>query len=121
MSLFSIAWNAPDAPEKGFKHLYLIHEDWLKLQEEAEGSVRVEDIEEDGELRHKIAGVIGFEECLKGSGLIAGETSRASDDIFTITLVTTCSVGISTYLVPLGERADRWKASRSFFFFFNKQ
>jgi len=110
VDLFSIAWNVPDAPEKGFKYLYLTHENWLKLQEKAEGSVRVEDIEEDGELRHKITDVIGLEdglgvECLKGSGLIAGETSRAYDDIFTITLVTARSVGIGAYLVRLGERA----------------
>ncbi|KAJ6448124.1 carboxyl transferase, partial [Mycena sanguinolenta] len=38
-------------------------------------------------------------------GLIAGETSRAYDDIFTITLVTARSVGIGAYLVCLGERA----------------
>ena len=110
ISLFSIAWNIPDAPEKGLKYLYLTHENWLKLQEKAEGSIRVEDIEEDGESRHKITDVIGLEEglgveCLKGSGLIAGETSRAYDDIFTITLVTARSVGIGAYLVRLGERA----------------
>jgi acetyl-CoA carboxylase / biotin carboxylase 1 len=110
VNLFSCAWNVPDQPEKGFKYLYLTHENWLKLQEKAEGAVRVEDIEEDGELRHKIVDVIGLEdgigvECLKGSGLIAGETSRAYDDIFTITLVTARSVGIGAYLVRLGERA----------------
>ena len=44
-------------------------------------------------------------ESLRGSGLIAGETSRAYDDIFTITLVTARSVGIGAYLVRLGERA----------------
>lgn len=44
-------------------------------------------------------------ESLKGSGLIAGETSRAYDDIFTITLVTARSVGIGAYLVRLCERA----------------
>ena len=103
VGLFSIAWNAPDAPEKGFKYLYLTHENWLKLQEKAEGSVRVEDVEEDGELRHRITDVIGLEdglgvECLEGSGLIAGDTSRAYDDIFTITLVTARSVGIGAYL-----------------------
>jgi len=41
---------------------------------------------------------------LKGSGLIAGETSRAYDDILTITLVTARSVGIRAYPVRLGER-----------------
>ena len=43
-------------------------------------------------------------ESLKGSGLIAGETSRAYDDIFTITLVTARSVCIGAHLVRLGER-----------------
>jgi acetyl-CoA carboxylase/biotin carboxylase 1 len=107
-SLFSIAWNDPDAPEKGFKYLYLTHENWLKLQEK--GSVRVEDVGEDGGLRHKITDVIGLEdglgaECLEGSSLTVGETSRAYDDTFTITLVTARSVGIGAYLVRLGERA----------------
>ena len=44
-------------------------------------------------------------ENLKGSGLIAGETSRAYDEIFTVTLVTGRSVGIGAYLVRLGQRA----------------
>ncbi|CAG8723635.1 3787_t:CDS:2, partial [Gigaspora rosea] len=39
-----------------------------------------------------------------GSGLIAGVTSRAYEDIFTITLVTCRSVGIGAYLVRLGQR-----------------
>jgi len=80
------------------------HGNWLKLQEKAEGSVRVEDIKEDDRLRHKITGIIRLEdglgvECLKGSGLIADETSRGYDDIFTITLA------IGAYLVRLGECA----------------
>ena len=37
--------------------------------------------------------------------MIAGETSRAYDDTFTITLVTGRSVGIGAYLVRLGQRA----------------
>ncbi|KAK5239368.1 acetyl-coenzyme-A carboxylase, partial [Exophiala xenobiotica] len=44
-------------------------------------------------------------ECLQGSGLIAGATSKAYEDIFTITLVTCRSVGIGAYLVRLGQRA----------------
>jgi acetyl-CoA carboxylase/biotin carboxylase 1 len=48
--------------------------------------------------RHKITTIIGAEdglgvECLRGSGLIAGATSKAYEDIFTITLVTCRSVG----------------------------
>jgi len=44
-------------------------------------------------------------ECLRGSGLIAGSTSKAYEDIFTLTLVTCRSVGIGAYLVRLGQRA----------------
>ena len=44
-------------------------------------------------------------ENLSGSGLIAGETSLAYEEIFTITLVTGRSVGIGAYLVRLGQRA----------------
>lgn len=39
-----------------------------------------------------------------GSGLIAGETSRAYDEIFTLTLVNGRTVGIGAYLVRLGQR-----------------
>jgi acetyl-CoA carboxylase/biotin carboxylase 1 len=43
-------------------------------------------------------------ENLRGSGLIAGETSRAYEDIFTMTLVTGRTVGIGAYLIRLGQR-----------------
>jgi len=110
LPLFSTAWNDASQPEKGFKYLYLTHENYLKLQEKGSDIVRTTEVEEGGERRHKITDVIGLAdglgvECLKGSGLIAGETSRAYDDIFTITLVTARSVGIGAYLVRLGERA----------------
>ncbi|KDQ26722.1 hypothetical protein PLEOSDRAFT_51540 [Pleurotus ostreatus PC15] len=110
MNLFSCAWNTPDQPEKGVNYLYLTHENYLKLQEKGAGAVRTVELEDDGERRHKVTDIIGLQdglgvESLKGSGLIAGETSRAYDDIFTITLVTARSVGIGAYLVRLGERA----------------
>ncbi|GJE90324.1 acetyl CoA carboxylase [Phanerochaete sordida] len=110
MSLFSCSWNDSVHPEKGVDYLYLTHDNFLKLQEKAPTSVRTVEIEVDGELRHKITDIIGMQdglgvESLKGSGLIAGETSRAYDDIFTITLVTARSVGIGAYLVRLGQRA----------------
>ena len=110
MSLFSCAWNDPQKPEKGIKYLYLTSENFMKLQSKCEGSVLTTELDEDGEHRHKITDIIGLQdglgvECLKGSGLIAGETSRAYDDIFTITLVTARSVGIGAYLVRLGQRA----------------
>jgi len=108
--LFSVAWNVPDSPDKGIDYLYLTPESYLNLQEKGGQSVLTTEIEVDGERRHKITDIIGLQdglgvECLQGSGLIAGETSRAYDDVFTITLVTARSVGIGAYLVRLGQRA----------------
>ncbi|KAF8329498.1 acetyl CoA carboxylase [Cantharellus anzutake] len=110
LGLFSVAWNVPGHPEKGIKYIYLTPEANEKLNEKYSGSVRSTEIEEEGEIRHKITDIIGKQdglgvESLRGSGLIAGETSRAYDDIFTITLVTARSVGIGAYLVRLGHRS----------------
>lgn len=110
LPLFSAAWVDAENPEKGLEYLYLTPENYLKVKEKGPDAVRVEEIEEAGERRFKLTDIIGLQdglgvECLKGSGLIAGETSRAYDDIFTITLVTARSVGIGAYLVRLGERA----------------
>ena len=110
MNLFSCAWNDEAHPDKGFEYLYLTRENYLKVQEKAAAAIRTTEIEVNGEVRYKITDIIGLQdglgvESLKGSGLIAGETSRAYDDIFTITLVTARSVGIGAYLVRLGERA----------------
>jgi len=107
---FSVAWNDPARPEKGFKYLYLTPEKKARFVDGQRKDVITEEVHEDGEVRHKITTIIGAEdglgvECLKGSGLIAGETSRAYEDIFTITLVTCRSVGIGAYLVRLGQRA----------------
>lgn len=107
---FSAAWNDPAKPEAGFKYLYLTPEKKELFEDGKHRGVVTEEIVEDGEKRHKIAYIIGQEdglgvECLKGSGLIAGETSKAYEDIFTITLVTCRSVGIGAYLVRLGQRA----------------
>merc|ERR1711871_1935056 len=43
-------------------------------------------------------------ENLRGSGTIAGDTSRAYDETFTLTYVTGRCVGIGAYLVRLGQR-----------------
>lgn len=109
VGLFSIAWREPSKPEKGFDYLYLTPENLVKLNNIGTGSVITNEVEVDGERRHVITDVIGLKdglgvECLKGSGLIAGETTRAYDDIFTISMVTGRSVGIGAYLVRLGHR-----------------
>ncbi len=108
--LFSVAWNVPGLPEKGVKYLYLTPDAHEKLNEKNPGSALTTEIEDEGEIRHKITDIVGTQdglgvESLRGSGLIAGETSRAYDDIFTITLVTARSVGIGAYLVRLGHRS----------------
>ncbi|MBE3047543.1 hypothetical protein IMZ48_34530, partial [Candidatus Bathyarchaeota archaeon] len=103
---YKVAWKYPEDPSSGFKYLYLDE----AAKKRFEKSVITEEVVEGGEKRHKIITIIGAEdglgvECLKGSGLIAGGTSRAYNDIFTITLVTCRSVGIGAYLVRLGQRA----------------
>lgn len=108
---FKVAWNVEDSPDKGFRYLYLTPEDKKAIDDDGRGNTIVtERVVENGEERHVIKSIVGAEdglgvECLKGSGLIAGATSRAYKDIFTITLVTCRSVGIGAYLVRLGQRA----------------
>jgi len=107
---FNVAWNDADKPEAGFKYLYLNAAAKKRFEDGKRKDVITEEITEDGETRYKITTIVGAEdglgvECLKGSGLIAGATSRAYEDIFTITLVTCRSVGIGAYLVRLGQRA----------------
>ncbi|KAM7212033.1 Acetyl-CoA carboxylase, central region domain containing protein [Rhypophila decipiens] len=106
MPHFSVAWNDASKPDAGFKYLYLNDE----AKKRFDTTVITEEVFEDGEKRHKIVTIVGAEdglgvECLRGSGLIAGATSRAYQDIFTCTLVTCRSVGIGAYLVRLGQRA----------------
>ncbi len=72
-------------------------------------SVHAELIEDDGESRYKLNAVIGTEdglgvENLRGSGMIAGETSQAYEEVVTFSLVTCRAVGIGAYLVRLGQR-----------------
>jgi acetyl-CoA carboxylase/biotin carboxylase 1 len=99
---FSVAWKDVNRPEAGFDYLYLTPEKHEHFVDGKRNDVICEEIDADGEKRFKITTVIGAEdglgvESLRGSGLIAGETSRAYEDIFTITLVTCRSVGM--YLV----------------------
>ncbi|KAJ9625548.1 acetyl-coenzyme-A carboxylase [Taxawa tesnikishii (nom. ined.)] len=107
---FSVAWKDPQRPEAGFDYLYLTPEKKARFEDGQLRHVITKEIKVDGETRHQITTIIGAKdglgvECLKGSGLIAGATSRAYEDIFTITLVTCRSVGIGAYLVRLGQRA----------------
>uniref|UniRef100_A0A8D2LV15 acetyl-CoA carboxylase n=1 Tax=Varanus komodoensis TaxID=61221 RepID=A0A8D2LV15_VARKO len=105
--MFHVAWEDPADPYKGFKYLYLTPQDYKKVS--ALNSVHCEHVEDGGESRYKITDVIGKEEGigtenLRGSGMIAGESSLAYEEIITINLVTCRAIGIGAYIVRLGQR-----------------
>ena len=85
--LYHIAWNDSNDIDKGIRYLYLTPEGYASV--ENLNCVRTETVDEDGELRHKIVDIIGKEdnlgvENLRGSGMIAGETSLAYNVIVSI-------------------------------------
>ncbi|KAJ7406783.1 Acetyl-CoA carboxylase [Willisornis vidua] len=105
--MFHVAWEDPDNPYKGYKYLYLTPQDYKKVS--ALNSVHCEHVEENGESRYKITDIIGKEdglgvENLRGSGMIAGESSLAYESVITISLVTCRAIGIGAYIVRLGQR-----------------
>merc|ERR1711871_1147389 len=129
---FKICWIDPNDSTKGFEYLYLTSSDYERLR----GSVRAHKIQvstdrssaslpgryqnsrqhENQEERWVITDIIGASpdlgvENLRGSGTIAGETSRAYDEIFTLTYVTGRCVGIGAYLVRLGQRTIQKESS----------
>lgn len=106
-SLFRVAWEDPEEPDKGFKYLYLSTEDYAKVANQ--NSIRAILIEDEGEPRYKITDIIGKDdslgvENLRYAGLIAGETSKAYEDIVTISMVTCRAIGIGAYVVRLSQR-----------------
>eukprot|EP01118_Nematostelium_gracile_P015348 TRINITY_DN6130_c0_g1_i1.p1 TRINITY_DN6130_c0_g1~~TRINITY_DN6130_c0_g1_i1.p1 ORF type:complete len:1010 (+),score=322.58 TRINITY_DN6130_c0_g1_i1:280-3030(+) len=107
---FRVVWNDENHPEKGFKYLYVNKKDYEELSKT--GSIQAKKVSEDV---YMISDIIGMEdglgvENLRGSGMIAGETSRAYNEIFTLTVVTGRTVGIGAYLVRLGQRTIQSKA-----------
>jgi len=104
---FQIKFTDPESPAKGFDYLYLTDADYEELPE---GTVNAHKVNE-GWAIDDIIGTnhgIGVEN-LQGSGMIAGETSKAYDEIFTLSYVTGRSVGIGAYLVRLGQRIIQMK------------
>ena len=104
---FQVAWKDEAVPAMGFEYLYLTEEDFKALPP---GTVLAEPRKlPNGEIRYALDAIIGTAngigvENLRGSGLIAGETSRAYDETFTLSYVTGRSVGIGAYLNRLGQR-----------------
>uniref|UniRef100_A0A8C3KG99 acetyl-CoA carboxylase n=1 Tax=Calidris pygmaea TaxID=425635 RepID=A0A8C3KG99_9CHAR len=105
--MFQVAWIDPEDPYKGFKYLYLTPQDYTRIS--AMNSVHCEHVEEGGESRYVLLDIIGKDngfgvENLRAAGTIAGESSRAYDEIVTISMVTCRAIGIGAYLVRLGQR-----------------
>jgi len=104
---FNIKFVDEVNPSKGFEYLYLTDDMYKSLPE---GSVNVEKVPEGWAIKDIIGTSEGIGvENLQGSGKIAGETSRAYDEIFTLSYVTGRSVGIGAYLVRLGQRIIQMK------------
>ena len=104
---FKVLWKDESNPTLGFDKLYLTEEDYKSLPPGTVDAVPVRD--SFGEVRYELDAIIGQihgigVENLRGSGLIAGETSRAYDSTFTLSYVTGRSVGIGAYLNRLGQR-----------------
>ena len=102
---FRIAWLGGDVT-KGVAYLYLDATDYEQLKDSVIASPVTG---EDGQQRYQIHDIVGKRnglgvENLRGSGMIAGETSLAYDEIFTLTYVTGRTVGIGAYLARLGQR-----------------
>jgi len=122
---FQIKWKQDDDPTLGFDYLYLNTEQHdalcTSINHKACEARIVSEPEQLPEAVRKTKGApaiyrltdvygdsftesdLGVEN-LRGSGCIAGESSRAYRDIFTLTLVVGRSVGIGAYLVRLGHR-----------------
>eukprot|EP01127_Copromyxa_protea_P000151 TRINITY_DN10146_c0_g1_i1.p1 TRINITY_DN10146_c0_g1~~TRINITY_DN10146_c0_g1_i1.p1 ORF type:complete len:2150 (-),score=588.81 TRINITY_DN10146_c0_g1_i1:49-6171(-) len=111
---FKIAWKGTGT-NTTLDYLYLDPKDYEELNKNKQVVIATL-INEGGEERYRITDVIGEKdgigvENLQGSGMIAGETSRAYDSIFTISLVSCRSVGIGAYLVRLGQRVVQVESS----------
>ena len=103
---FKIAWK-DDITARGMDYLYLTAEDYKGLTKSVNAIERVDP--KTKEVRYQIKDIIGLKhglgvENLSGSGMIAGETSQAYEEVFTLTYVTGRTVGIGAYLARLGQR-----------------
>lgn len=104
---FNVAWKDTNNPFIGYDYLYLNEEDYTTLPTGTVDATRK--VLPNGEVHYVLDAIIGQihgigVENLRGSGLIAGETSKAYDEIFTLSYVTGRSVGIGAYLNRLGQR-----------------
>nr|ANM86838.1 acetyl-CoA carboxylase [Stygiella incarcerata] len=106
--VFRVMWKNPTDPGSGFDYLFVREEDYFELEKTK--SIRAKRVvSDDGRVHYRITDIIGKKhglgvENLRGSGMIAGETSRAYEETFTLSYVTGRTVGIGAYVVRLGQR-----------------
>lgn len=105
--LFKISWKDDENPLLGFDYIYLTEDDYRSINPSIVNCEKL--IMPNDEVRYIIQDIIGAKsglgvENLQGSALIAGETSLAYDEIFTLSVATCRSVGIGAYLIRLGQR-----------------
>lgn len=89
---FQVAFKNPKRPESGFDYLFVNKEDFKMLRKFIRAEATSLRCDSGVTEVYKINDIIGSEldlgvENLKGSGLIAGETSSAYNDVFTMTIV----------------------------------
>ena len=71
LSLFRVAWEIKDDPEKGFKYLYLSPDEYQDLTARGqEHIIETQLIQDDGESRYKITSIIGLAEDIGISFLV---------------------------------------------------
>lgn len=108
--LFHVKFRDQQRPEEGFEYLYLESEDYERVKDQV-----VSEKLPNG--THRLIAVVGRDgekigvENLQGSGLIAGETSAAYDEVPTYCFVTGRSVGIGAYTARLAHRIVQAKSS----------
>ena len=105
--LFKIKWKNNDI-NQGYEFLYLEKEDYKKNKDQ----VKCKRVIIENQSYYKIKGIkSNGVKNLNGSALIASETAKSFDEIFTLTYVTGRSVGIGAYLTKIGVRTIQKRGS----------
>jgi biotin carboxylase/acetyl-CoA carboxylase carboxyltransferase component len=105
-----VKWIDDTDPTKGFEYLYLSEADYTELVSRVDFIAKRSLCRSSNEFHYILSDVIGNPEAYLGvenlmwSGAIAGETSLAYQETFTLTYVTGRTVGIGAYLARLGQR-----------------
>ncbi|KAG5678324.1 hypothetical protein PVAND_008009 [Polypedilum vanderplanki] len=106
-SMFKISWRDRKDLDKGCKYIYLLSEDYSAISDQ--DILRTVLIEDEGESRYRITDVIGLKEGLgienlHFASMIESETVQAYNEIVTISMVTSQTIGIGAQIVKHGKR-----------------